>query len=263
MNRWLRFTCCVSFGILLVFVTLSGCTNQTVNLKKNDPKTPTHADHGQAGPHGGLIAEWEEIYHAEFTVDHAKKQVVVYILDDKAKAAPKIDAAKITKVQVTITEPKQKDAIELAHDAKLSSAKGIAFVGTHEVFAKAADMKLAISGNVDGKRYVGDVTYEAPKKAALYLKPGGIYTAADVKANGATTPTEKFKGKEWAHEDNLKPGDKLCPVTKNKAEADCAWIVQGQRYEFCCPPCLDKFIGWAHFQPDKVKNANEYVYSGK
>ena len=79
---------------------------------------------------------------------------------------------------------------------------------------------------------------------------------ADIKANGNTVPEEKFKGKTWEHADDLKVGDKTCPVTKNKAETECAWVVQGQTYEFCCPPCLDKFIGWAHHQPEKINGAH-------
>jgi hypothetical protein len=63
----------------------------------------------------------------------------------------------------------------------------------------------------------------------------------------------------WAHEDDLKAGDKVCPVTANKADPQCEWYVNGQKYEFCCPPCLEKFVGWAKTQPDKVKPPEAYV----
>jgi hypothetical protein len=253
--RWICFAC---FVALVGFATLSGCLNRATQAKKNNPKTEEKHDHAETGPHGGPLAEWEEIYHAEFTVDHGKKQVVVYILGEKPTAAPTIEADKITKVKLTVLEPKPQVQLDLVHDAKLSDAKGIAFVGTHDVFAKPADLKLSISGNVDGKPYVGDVTYAAPKETALYLQPGGIYSPADVLANGNTTPDEKFKGKRWIHH-ALKPGDRICPVTDKKANAECAWIVQGQRYEFCCPPCLDTFMGWAHYEESKIKDADTYV----
>jgi YHS domain-containing protein len=45
----------------------------------------------------------------------------------------------------------------------------------------------------------------------------------------------------------------------NKSEAECSWIVSGKKYEFCCPPCLDKFMMWAKTKPEKVKDPGEYV----
>ena len=73
---------------------------------------------------------------------------------------------------------------------------------------------------------------------------------------------DRVRGMAGVYEMSNADRDKICPVTKNKAEAECAWVVQGQRYEFCCPPCLDKFMRWAHNEPEKVKNANEYVFKG-
>jgi hypothetical protein len=262
MNRLIRLTSCLCIGAMLVFAALPGC-NKGESAKATDNnknKEPKH-DHPDAGPHGGPLAEWgNEEYHAEFTVDPARNQVTVYILDDTTKAAPNIDAAKITKVKVTLVGSKPLISVDLKHDSKRSDAKGIAFVGTHEHFSKAAKMTWNISGNVGDKPYSNDVTYTTSKTTQLYLTPGGIYTAADIKANGNTTPAEKFKDKIWAHDDDLKPGDKFCPITKKKAEAACAWVINEQRYEFCCPPCLDKFMGWAHNQPEKVKDAREYVF---
>jgi hypothetical protein len=262
MIRWIRLSSCLCIGAMLLFAALPGCNKKEKEPGKSVEQKKVEHDHDETGPHGGPLAEWEEKYHAEFTVDHAKKQVTVYILDDTAKAAPKIDVAKITNVQVVVAGTKPGIVIDLKHDAKLSDEKGIAFVGTHDHFAKPAEKFLNISGDIDGKHYNNDVTYKPLKTAQLYLTPGGIYTVADIKANGSTTPAEKFKGKTWAHSDDLKPGDKICPITKNKTEAECAWIVNEQRYEFCCPPCLDKFMGWAHNQPEKVKDANEYVFKG-
>jgi hypothetical protein len=257
MNRWIRLTSCLCIGLLLAFAALPGC-----NKKASDkPKEEKHV-HPETGPHGGPFAEWDDIYHAEVTVDQAAKEVTVYILDDTVKKAPKIDPAKITKVTLTVIGSKPEIKIELKHDAKRTDEKGIAFTGTHEHFSKAGELKLDISGHVDDKPYSGDVTYKPTKTTQLFLTPSRIYTLADIKANGNMTPAEKFKGKVWAHEEDLKPGDKICPVTKNKADPECSWIVKGQRYEFCCPPCLDKFIGWAHNQPERIKDSKEYIFKG-
>jgi hypothetical protein len=84
-----------------------------------------------------------------------------------------------------------------------------------------------------------------PLERKLFLTPGGIYTAADIEANGNTMPSEKFKGISWPHDDELQAGDKVCPVTANKTYPRCYWIVNAKKYEFCCTPCLDKFLKWA------------------
>ena len=246
MNRWIGWSACLCVTAVVAFVALPGCDKSgkkdDAGKPKDKGKDGSAHDHPAFGPHGGPLADWGDKYHAEFTVDHAKKQVVVYILDDKAKAAPNIEAGKITNIKVTVNEPKPQVHVELTHDAGLSTEKGIAFIGTHDVFAKSADLNGRISGNVDGKPYTDDFKYSAPKKTAIFTTPGGIYTLADIKANGNTTPDEKFKGIRWVHAKGLQPGDKICPVTEKKAQAECSWIIQGQRYEFCCPPCLDNFM---------------------
>jgi hypothetical protein len=94
----------------------------------------------------------------------------------------------------------------------------------------------------------------------LFLTPGGVYTKADIDANGNTIPSEKFTGIRWTHDDDLKTGDKLCPVTANKADQRCYWIVNAKQYEFCCTPCLDKFVKWAKERPEKIKDPQEYVH---
>jgi hypothetical protein len=191
----------------------------------------------------------------------------VYILGSQPTKAPKIEPEKITNVKLSITNVKPLVVIDLTHDPKLTDEKGIAFVGTHDALAKPAEIIGAIDGKVAGKTYSGDLTYKPSDKTKgaylrdLYLKPGGIYTVADIKANGNTVASEKFMGKSWEHGDK-KIGDKICPVTDNKAEAECFWIVNGQRYEFCCHPCVDKFMKWAHHEPDKIKDSKEYIFRG-
>jgi hypothetical protein len=124
-------------------------------------------------------------------------------------------------------------------------------------------------GKHDGKTQRDDIVKYEPEKDAsdkkktvnrseLYRTPGGIYTAADIKANGDLPPKVKFKGVVHRDEET-KPGDKICPISDNKANPQCFWIVNGQRYEFCCPPCVDSFLKLAHDEPAKVKDAAAYV----
>jgi hypothetical protein len=89
----------------------------------------------------------------------------------------------------------------------------------------------------------GKVADEAEKK--LYLSPGGLYTQADIEANGRMTASEKFKGFRAKHDLHPKPGDKICPVTLTLANPACTWIIGGKKYEFCCPPCVDNFLEMA------------------
>jgi len=93
----------------------------------------------------------------------------------------------------------------------------------------------------------------------LYLTPGGLYTADDIQANGGLTATVKFKGLKSAHDMFPKSGDKICPVTKTKANPKFAWVVGGKKYEFCCPPCVDEFVKTAKATPDEIKQPADYV----
>lgn len=93
----------------------------------------------------------------------------------------------------------------------------------------------------------------------LYLEPGGIYTVADIAANGNVTASEKFKGKKSSHDMRPKPGDKICPVTMTKANPVFSWVIGGKTFEFCCPPCVDEFVRMAKESPDDIKAPGEYV----
>ncbi|MCI0705302.1 MAG: hypothetical protein L0241_29940, partial [Planctomycetia bacterium] len=231
------------------------------------------AEHPHEGPHGGGIAQWgDDEYHLEFIVDHATKTATVYVLDDSVKKPKPIDAKELTLAlksspPVTMTlqaKPEESDPPGLASR----------FSVTHEALGKEQQFAGTISGKVAGKPYSGDFAEKAhdghgpaspgaPKptdrEIALFMTPGGIYTQEDIQKNGNTVPAVKFYGISWSHEDNPKVGDKLCPVTVNKTDEKCAWWVNGKRYEFCCPPCLEKFVKMAKDSPEKVKDPDEYV----
>lgn len=97
------------------------------------------------------------------------------------------------------------------------------------------------------------------EERSLYLTPGGIYTLEDIAANGGVTATEKFRGIRSSHDMFPKPGDRICPVTKTKANSKFTWIVGGKSYEFCCPPCVDEFVKSAKSNPDEILAPGEYV----
>lgn len=95
--------------------------------------------------------------------------------------------------------------------------------------------------------------------ARLFLTPGGRYTGADIEANGRLTAQQKFKGFRAKHEVKTKPGDRLCPISETKANPQCAWIIGGKTYEFCCPPCVEEFVRMAKESPDEIQEPEAYV----
>jgi hypothetical protein len=106
---------------------------------------------------------------------------------------------------------------------------------------------------------------EMPEKVAndeereLYLTPGGRYTSADIKANGNMTASQKFKGIKSEHDMRPKVGDMLCPITSTKANPKFTWIIDGQPYEFCCPPCIDEFLVNAKSSIDPLAAPDTYI----
>jgi hypothetical protein len=260
--------------LMAAIAVMAGCRGERAkdgqkSSKKEDAKKSDH-DHG-AGPHGGPLAEWgDEEYHAEFTLDHAKQEATVYILGGDAKTASPIKADRIT---LSITEPAFQ--VELKPLPQDGDPKGTSsrFVGKHEKLGKDQGFAGDIIGEVNGKPYSGPFKFKghdhdkkeskagagAVREAGVFLTPGGIYTRADIDKNGNTVPSVKFKGIYWSHDDNVKPGDRVCPVTDNKADRQCSWWINGERYEFCCPPCLEKFVKMAKESPEKVKAPEAYV----
>jgi hypothetical protein len=178
MIRWMHATSLLVTALaLFAFVAGPGCTppkdkgadKQKDKEKGKEPEKDKAAhEHGDFGPHHGPLADWADVFHGEFTADHANKMAVVYILDDKAKKAPDVDAARFSKVKLVI--PSEKITLDLTHDAKKSGPDGIAFTGTHDFFAKATPFKGNLSAVVDAndkkkeKRYSDDFEYD-PKKS--------------------------------------------------------------------------------------------------
>lgn len=92
----------------------------------------------------------------------------------------------------------------------------------------------------------------------LYLEPGGAYTSADISANGLKLPSETYAGFRPQHDASPQPGDVICPITRTKANSRCSWVVAGERYEFCCPPCIDEFVRLAKERPESIEPPGAY-----
>ena len=102
------------------------------------------------------------------------------------------------------------------------------------------------------------VTDEAERQ--LYLTAVGKFTPADIKANGSMTASQKYRGFRSSHDLHPAAGDLVCPITHTKANARCTWIVNGKKYAFCCPPCIDEFVKLAKEHPEQIQDPPDYVH---
>lgn len=97
----------------------------------------------------------------------------------------------------------------------------------------------------------------------LYLTAGGLYTTADIVANGSQTASQRFKGFRAKHDFNPKTGDAICPITYTKANPACSWIIGGKEYLFCCPPCIDEFLTMAKSDTPRIEDPSYYVHRAR
>jgi hypothetical protein len=121
----------------------------------NTPGKPHDHSH-DVGPHKGTIFDFGK-YHAEFTVDHAKQEVVVYILGDDMDTPTPVVAEKLS---LTIKEPGFTVELKPSPDAKDPAGKSSRFTGKHEKFGKEQEFAGTVAGVVDGKPASGDFKEE-------------------------------------------------------------------------------------------------------
>lgn len=99
----------------------------------------------------------------------------------------------------------------------------------------------------------------AAEEQELHLVPAGKYSLQDIQSNGNMVPSQKYRGFQAQHDLNPSVGDRLCPITRTKANPNCTWNIGGQTYQFCCPPCIDEFVRLAKQQPDDIQSPECYV----
>jgi hypothetical protein len=283
MNRFFMFV--PPAAVAAAALVVAGCSNDdvapalpvTVPTPAAAPAPPAaEAEHGhKPSAHGGtVVAIGRDSYHAEavfekggrlrlYTLgrDEARVQEVeARPLTAFAKSAGDTEAAEFT----LAPEPQPGDA-----PGQTSRFTGPLPAGLAGKPVEVTVPNLAIGGErfrvsfasaaaepTAGHDLPAKVTDDAERR--LYLTPGGRYTAADIRANGAVTASEKFRGIMASHDMKPRPGDKLCPVTMTKANPKFSWVVGGAVYEFCCPPCVDEFVQTAKERPDEVLPPEEY-----
>lgn len=149
-----RFFWALSSAAVLALTV--GCGDQPAANKPADkPKTEEHADDHHANPpHGGTLTEFGGgKYHVEFTVDHDKKESIVYVLGSDGKSPAPIKADKLV---LSINEPAFQ--VDLLAQPLEGETEGMSsrFVGTHESLGKVQEFAGTITGEVEGTPYAGD-----------------------------------------------------------------------------------------------------------
>jgi YHS domain-containing protein len=262
----------------LVALAVVGCSKAPVAVVPPAP-APAVAGHDEAAhqlaaAHGGVMVEiGDDLLHAE-AVFEADGTLRLYLLGKDAKTVAEIDArpveafakpddtASATRFELTPT-PQPGDTA-----GKTSLLVGKLPVG---VAGKAVGVSIPNLRTDAGRFRVGFHSPEAspahtqmPAKRAdaeadkLFGTPGGVYTSADITANGKSTPAEKYKGIRAKHDAEPKPGEKVCPISETLANPQFTWVIGGKTYEFCCTPCIEEFVAKAKEKPAEVKPPDEY-----
>ena len=275
--------------LLSAIILVSGCADRSSTSATSSPTSTTvvpasattatpaanSEEHGhKAGAHGGIMVSLgRDSYHAEAVFE---KGGVLRLYTLGKEESRVIDVEKQTlKGFVKAEVESEAEQFTLESEPQDGDAEGRTsqFVGTLPKGLWGQNLDVTVPNIViSGERFrlgFKSTTEQhdegMPDKIAddqerqLYLTPGGKYTEADIKANGGVTATTKFKGLKSSHDMFPKPGDKICPITKTKANPKFVWVVDGKSYEFCCPPCVDEFVKTAKATPDEIKQPTDYV----
>jgi hypothetical protein len=209
---------------------------------------PRHRDDGHGhriGLHGGSVAALGDDHHAELIVED-DGGLNVFIL--RFEPAPQgLDPPGMTS-RFTAEVPTRLRGV-------------LAAVTLPEVWVDGRTYRVRLEVDRPRDETVMPAGLGDDEARKLYLAPGGIYTAADIKANGGLTAAQKYRGFRSEHDFAPRPGDLICPITRTKANPQCVWIVGGKRYTFCCPPCIDEFVMRAKTTPEKI--LDEYRMPGE
>jgi len=246
-----------------------GKDSKAAESKKDD-------EHGhKPGAHGGIIVEiGRDSYHAEAVFEKGGTLRLYTLGKDEAKVQ-EVEAQTLT-AYVKQEGGTESSSVLLKPEPQSGDKQGMTsqFVGRlpADMAGKAVEVTIP-SIDIAGERFrlgfksAAEVHADSgmppgvssEEEKDLYLKPGGIYSEADIKANGNVTASQKFKGIMSAHDMKPKKGDKICPVTMTKANPKFTWVVGGKPYEFCCPPCVDEFLKLAKDDPAEILPPEKYV----
>lgn len=249
--------------VLILGVWLYTRINSQTNAE--DPQHPP-------GQHGGVLIPFaHDRYHAEALIETGgllrlfilgRDQTEVVVVPEQSLAAyVNSGEQEVTPISL-VPVPQPGDRPE--HTSQ--------FVGQIPAEWEGRPLSLTVSSlRIGGSRYRLAFTWEdqhesdMPEKLKdgaeqqLYLVAGGGYTESDIEANGGLTPSQKYPHFQARHDAAPQVGDRLCPISRTKANPECTWTIGGREYQFCCPPCVDEFVELAKTHPDKIQSPESYV----
>jgi hypothetical protein len=269
----------VSLALLFVLgLVTAGCNRESpqpvATTPAPAPAVTQEGEHGhKAGSHGGnIVAIGRDNYHAE-AIFEKEGTLRLYLLGKDETREQEVEAQTLRgfarRAAGTSSLP-----IELQPQPQPEDAPGKTsqFVGQLPAELRGQKTELSFRITIAGERY--RFTVETPQtghaepmpdkvaddaERKLYLTPGGLYTVADIKANGERTASVAFKGLMPTHDAHPRSGERICPISETKANPQFAWVIGGQKYEFCCPPCVDEFLTQAKEHPEAVKPSAAYI----
>jgi YHS domain-containing protein len=224
-------------------------------------------DH-EVGPHGGIIVainEDESHYHAEFVVDtdgrirlflsgEKPEQIVEvkpHTLIARAKTAgdPKVTSILLRPAEIMTATPQNTSQFWGRMSPELLGMHLRLEIKDLEIEGRKFAFVIEVPGAADPTRRSRVAT---DMERELVLKPGAGYTQADVEAAGGIIPSAKYKDVSPGHSMRAMRGDRLCPVSRIKADSRISWNVMGRTYQFCCSPCIVDFVSLAKKRPEEI-----------
>ena len=137
--------------------TKTAATTKTTTTTADTAKKVDHDPHGK-GPNGGVVFDLGK-YHAEFTVDHDKKECTVLVLGKDEKTPTPVAAKELT---LTTKETKTKEGkvvppmtIKMVPKDE-SGGKATRFAGSDPGLGNVADFEGTVLGEIDGKPSQGE-----------------------------------------------------------------------------------------------------------
>ncbi len=243
----------------------------------SSPRSPVadSEEHGhKSGVHGGIMVSLgRDSYHAEavfekggtlrlYTLGQDETRVID-IEQQTLKGFVKIEGESSAQPFTLEPQPQEGDAAGRTSQFVGALPQGLGGLSLEvtvpNIVISGERFRLGFKSTPEQHEEAMPSKLAADEERQLYIMPGGKYTAADIAANGGVTASVKFKGMKSSHDMFPKPGDKICPVTETKANPQFTWVVGGQSYEFCCPPCVDEFVKAAKETTEDLKPPTSYV----
>ena len=159
----MKYSKLAASGLLVTGLIVAGCskseTKPSVSNSSGAATAPAVVEHAHgAGPNGGVVMDLGS-HHAEFTVNHGKKEVTILILGDDEKA-PKPIAA--TGFVLNTKETKTADGKVVLpmtitlQPVNAADGKTATFTGTDPGVGNVADFAGTVSGEIDSKPAMGE-----------------------------------------------------------------------------------------------------------